>query len=717
MDSKQAKGIAVLLRVAQYYARVFATALCILASASGCSLVDFGDATNLDEPIAPPAKRQTGDAAPAASDEVTAALAIQDWAARAAVAQDSAAKTKQLDHWRHEGLEGVVSREDARSRLRAALRSENAIVAANAAIGLASYGDVNMLPRLIEAARTTTFKLSLRGAAIEAIGRLDTPAADDAIEELIGEVGRFNGIAKARYVPELHADLIRAVARRSSGSHEKSLKDALTSPAAAVRLQAAQAYQNRDGPCPAELIDLTADQAASVRAAALRSLVHARHEEAQNCVERALADHDLSVRLCAVESLGVLSAPENGVRLHELCESSSEVIRAAAVGALGRSGDLQSVERAASDKSWRVRRAVAECVQIFPATRRDPIARRLLNDPNLEVQRSMVASLAHWPINEAVPLLLLALDGPAAAATRHDAATQLRSRWAAAESLPPHAPPQRLADEASRLRQIWERESARYSHGQPDGFESDGAPRPAETEVDAQALERLKDRSVQERRAAIRALLNTHGDKLLPADVLARIAECMERELDGLVWADVLTVIANDGRQGAFELAAASASHPNSEVRRRACHYFGQHPTPRAAEVLLNSLSDNDATVIREAVRALGHQPEIADLAPLEKLLTSPDETLRIDAAEALARLGSQPGMSALLRTTYHHDATLRRQAAAALGGVFAGPQRAEFSAAQLQEATVELQRLLNDRGEVRRAAQASLDQIAAQTP
>jgi HEAT repeat protein len=101
----------------------------------------------------------------------------------------------------------------------------------------------------------------------------------------------------------------------------------------------------------------------------------------------------------------------------------------------------------------------------------------------------------------------------------------------------------------------------------------------------------------------------------------------------------------------------------------------------------------------------------------LEKLLTSPDETLRIDAAEALARLGSQPGMSALLRTTYHHDATLRRQAAAALGGVFAGPQRAEFSAAQLQEATVELQRLLNDRGEVRRAAQASLDQIAAQTP
>jgi len=657
--------------------------------------------------------RQRDDSPPDAADEIIAALAAGDheWVERTPTASDDSTKAEPLDHWRHTGLETVLARDDARARLRAALRSRDAIVAANAAIGLASYNELKILPRLMQTARTSTFKLPMRGAAIEAIGRLNTPAADETIDELIREFGDFSGAAQARYLPELHADLVRAIARRPVGRHEQSLQDALKSPAVAVRLQAAQVFPLREGPCPPELVDLTVDKAASVRAMALRALVHARHEAAQTCAERGLTDYDLSVRLAAVEALGNLPAAQNGASLNQLAASSTDFVRAAAVAALATRRDFAAVEHAVSDKSWRVRRAVAESLEKLPPVERRRLAQELLNDPSSEVQRSMVRSLTNWPTSEAVPLLLVALEGRTAA-TQIDAAAQLRSRWPAAGSLMV-ALPQRFAAEADRLRQVWEQESAGDSNIQADDAELENSPQRAEAEVDPQTLERLGDDSVHERRSTVRMLLKKHRDQLLPEAALARIGELMEREPDGLVWADVLLLIASDSREGAFELAAAAASHSSAEVRRRACNYFGQHASPRAVEVLVNSLSDDDVTVIREAVRALGHQREISDLTPFETLLTSTDDTLRIEAAEALAWRGAPSGMPALLRATYHRDPTIRRQAAAALGNVLASAQRRALPDAQKQEAIAELQRLLSDRGEVRRAAQLSLKQIA----
>jgi HEAT repeat protein len=215
--------------------------------------------------------------------------------------------------------------------------------------------------------------------------------------------------------------------------------------------------------------------------------------------------------------------------------------------------------------------------------------------------------------------------------------------------------------------------------------------------------------SVQDRRVAARELATQHSKSRLSDAALLRLRELLERETDALVWNDVLVLIESDGRVAAADLAAIAASHPQGDVRRRACGYFGEHPSPRAAEVLLNSLADEDASVVREAIRSLSKQPALSDLTPLTAILTSADSELRLEAAAALARLGSTQGIQALLRITHHPDPAIRRRAATALGDAMSRSSHQPIDDALRQEATAELTRLLDDQGGVRRAAEMTL--------
>ncbi|MEX2142071.1 MAG: HEAT repeat domain-containing protein [Pirellulales bacterium] len=552
--------------------------------------------------------------------------------------------------------------------MRHAVRSTDAAVAATAAIGLASLNEPEALERLAQAARDTSLKLPARGAAIEAIGWLDITQADDVLTQLVEEYGQFQGPGRARYMPELHADLVRAIAHRDSDPHAEAIQNALQSPAAPVRLEATRAYLIGNRTPPRELLDRAADDVARVRAAAIEALAQKQHADAQACAVRGLTDYDLTVRLAAIEALGVLPAAENAARLNELAESFTDVVRATAVKALAQRGDERAVSKAAGDKSWRVRSAVAENLLILRYTDREPLARALLRDASPEVQHRMVQALASWPLDEAIPLLLSAIEGRTAA-TRRAATEQLQARWPAAAELSAQSSREALAAEATRLREVWQHE-----HGaevaRRAALPSEPAPSTATSDAQAVAamIERLTTKSIHERRAAARELALQHRESRLPEAALARLRELVEPETDALVWNDVLWFIGHDGRAAAADLAAIGASHPSGEVRRRACGYFGEHPSPRAAEVLLNSLSDDDASVVREAARGLGRQRgDVLNLAALERLLTSADTSVQVEAATALARLGSPVGVRALSRLTYHHEPAIRRQAAKAL--------------------------------------------------
>jgi HEAT repeat protein len=676
--------------------------------ASGCNLVAEPAADLFDNVAA-------ANAGSSRAAEIEQTLADAEWVvAPTAAATDESNAAARRGRWRHAGLEAVLSRDDARDRLRHAVRSTDAAVSATAAIGLAWLGEPQVLKRLEQAARDTSLKLPARGAAIEAIGRLDSTQPDDVLTQLFEEYGQFRGAGRPRYVPELHADLARAVAHRDGDRHAEAIRNALQSPAAPVRMEATRAYLiGRHSP-PRELIDRAADDVASVRAVAIQALAQTQHAEAQACVLRALSDYDLTVRLAAIEALGVLPAAENAARLNELRESSTDVIRAAAVKALAARGDVGAVVGAVEDKSWRVRSAVAESLLKLSYTKREPLARALVGDASLEVQRRLVRALADWPLDEAIPLLLTAIEGRTAA-TRRDATEQLQARWPAAAELSPHASREALAAESARLREVWQQDyGAEVARRMAMPSEVAAT---SDAHAVAAIIERLATKSSHERRAAARELALKYRETRLPEEALERLRELVEAETDALVWNDVLLFIGHDGRAAAADLAAIAASHPAGDVRRRACSYFGEHPSSRAAHVLLNSLADEDANVVREAVRSLGNQGVVPDLAPLEALLTSTDSLVRLEAAAALSRLGSPEGVPALLRLTHHQDPLVRRQSATALGAALNQPQpRQPINDAQRREAIAELTRLLNDKADVRRAAGAILQEIGSGT-
>jgi HEAT repeat protein len=667
------------------------------------------------------AKPSSDEATAAETNDTTRLLAESEWVQRiepAPTAETEAGDSTARRRWRHAGLETVLAQGNPRARLRIAARSADAAVSATAAVGLAWLGEASALARLVKTAHDPRLKLPARGAAIEAIGGLDTSKSDDALAELLTTYGDYRGAGKARYLPELHADLVRTIAARDPDRHADSLRTALSSPAAAVRLEAIKAHARRGGPAPRELVDCAADQSSAVRAAAIVALAEVQHEEAQACVWRALSDYDLTVRLAAIDALGRLPGHDNATRLHALAQDSADTIRAAAIKSLARRGETAAVVHAAKDPSWRVRAAVADSLYTIPGDR-ESLARALLTDTSLEVQRRMVRALASWPLEEAVPLLLTAIDGPTAA-TRRDAAEQLQRRWSAAAELSPQAPRERLAAEAARLREVWESRPGFQGRTTRSTALEGRRTEAADLAITLERIDQLGADSVQERRAAARWLASEHREQALPEAALSRMVELVEPETDSLVWNDLVSLIARDERPHAVDIAAVAASHTSADVRRRACAYFAEHPSPRAAKVLHNSLADEDVTVVREALRGLANQLQIPDARPLESLLTASDSGVRIAAATALARHGSPAGVRALLRLSHHQEPVVRRQAAAALGETFGltdSPKNDLLDDSLRNAAAGELVRLLDDNGDVRRAALASLQRIVRDPP
>lgn len=659
--------------------------------------------------------------------------------------------------WHYPKLEELLARPpEHRPDFHALLSDKDTIVATNAAMVLARAGDSAGQERLSETIRSPEVPLPTRCAAAEALANPQDPKAVESLKDLLNQYGRFGKDIKAPYIPELHAELIRGLARHVDPPNNSAFIEALRSPHADVRLEALKAYAaSREKTLPIEAIDLRTDGDHRIRAAALEALASRRHPQAFEYLTSALSDNNVRVRHAAIAALGILNTPEALAMLQKLVKDPNYSVRAQAVSALAAAKDEKPVLEAAGDESWRVRRKVADALASFPDRDAASTAERLLDDNSAEVQLAAVRAIQAWPLERSGPILLAAMCKPAFV-TRKAAAEQLSAQWPPAKEFPVEGPAERRADVLKKLNQTFRGQfttastASSSTAARTQKIVKKASPaQVAEVErllregnlkaladygpalIDALeqlhfdqkqllpetifrevlpkygrvfvVLDKLSSADAMQRRRAAEELVELSGKQPLDRLAIARLAQLMSTEQDSLVWQSVLRAAADDGTQPAIELAYTAIGHTSAEVRRRACEHLAAHPDPAHVRVLLPALEDKDHAVVCAAARALAAGGKMPDTQPLRRLLASTNEDIQLEAALALLRLNDPSGIPALERLAYSRDPAVRAKTAQTMGE-FPDPA---FTAVLIH--------LLNDNLTVARAALASLPKVVGE--
>ena len=698
--------------------------------------------------------------------------------------------------WRNRMLEDILSRSrpDRNLLLRAMDGSDN-VAAANAAIALARLGDSSGEKRLAASVRSGRLKLPLRSAAAEAIGSLRSPSVVATLRKLIAQYGDFRLDRKSQYVASLHVELLLGLAKHVAPGGDPRFLESLDSPDAKVRLVAVEVWSktstaacgfaSNDIPSqtpspsatrlPDAVADMTGDTDPRVRCEAFLAVARRGHRQAKDRLAAGLRDGDIYVRIAAIEAMGQWADAAGRLMLLPLLDDRSSMIRAAAVRSLWALGAADEVLAAAKDKAWQVRAAVAQSLSrkkgpgpflVKEAT--IDVALDLLADPSLAVQKQVILAVASWPLAEAGPILLAAIerDSPR---TRKLAAEQLATLWPPAAQFPFAAPKKRRDEVLARLRQEFmtqysvapgvkkrtgtlagtsplfhaeeiERAQlllAQLGNARTDsptqrravaelvGFGSKLSGVLAVVSIDRrqplpeivyeeilpscdpvfEILYKLQGEDVMVRRHAATKLAALAAEKRLDRLATSRLAALIVREPDQLVWQYALRAVADNDDKAAVRIAYAAVGHDSAQVRWRACEYLGAWPHPRHANVLLPAIEDANVAVAKAAVFALGRCGNPRHAQTLKSLLPTGNASLRLETAAALVRLGDPAGAAALRRLAHHGDPKIRRETARAMGR----SGDAGFIPILIL--------LLDDRAGVRREALAALSLLSGYNP
>lgn len=727
-------------------------AACLLAclTISGCARwhwpeEGFDGFFAADEPASPDDAESSD---PAAADDRAILAQGHDQEGRSVWIR---ATGKSADYrWRYPHLEDLLSRSAARRpKFQNFLKAKDPILAANAAIALARLGDPAGAERLADTVRAPKVNLPLRCAAVEALGRLEPSVSLTLLRELVDHYGNQAGGGPI-YNATLHAELIRSLARHVDPANDGRFLDAALSRSPLVRLEAARAWSESRGKLPADVINLTEDPDARIRAVALRALAKSKSPQARDRVAAALRDPEIQIRTEAVAALGTLGDKRALAKLDELLDDANERIRATAVSAMAQAGVVESALEKADDKQWRVRLQVAKVLAANPDRQAVAVAKKLLQDPSVQVQEQVVESLAAWPTKKAGPLLIEALASRNMT-TRKVAAERLAAKWSEAVNFPTEGSPQRRADALEALRGKFQKEFGLIAATALNHAAKAPMPKATAAELDRieqllkkqdtaalaamgpkllgaleqivierrqvlsesvyqtllpplepafDALDRLQSEDLRPRRLAAEELVQLSEKRSLGPLAAARLAELVTSEPDQLIWQSALKAVSRDGSEPALRLAYAGLSHPRPEVRRQACRHLAAHPDPRHAKVLLPALEDKNETIVIAAVRALARGGRLDDTTPLQRLLVGRNELLRLEAAVALTLLGDSQGAAELTRLAYSGDPKTALKAAEAMGDLAD------------RRFLPELIRMLDSPASVRRAALAALPKV-----
>jgi HEAT repeat protein len=632
--------------------------------------------------------------------------------------EDPHAVIEPREHWRHQALAAALELpRNEQPDWRAGLASDNRATRAQAAIALARLGDLQSLAPLVASVREVQLKLSTRRAAAEALGRLPPAASLESVTKLVQEFGRFDGDAAARYVPDLHAELLLTWQRLAPPDSVQPALDALASPAPNVRRAALRAFL-RPSPLelPAAVLDLAGDRDALNRGLVLRVLAARRDGRTLDMAQQGLRDSELSVKLAALRALGDYGGDAAISLLKTMQHDPGEFIRAAALAGLAECGDQSAMEAAFADKSWRVRCGLAEMLCKNSSEQGQKMAARLLTDRSIEVRKSTLTALTQWPWPAAGPLLLNAAESESPG-VRHEAIQQLRSRWSAARELTASAPLERIHAQCEQLREQLEQELNRLQQAAAPAKLASWEERITdELQASADKLTqqtrrllkqhddawrrcavRLREKQASERRAALQDFHRALDGGACELAIWQELQTFLEQEQDATVWLAALAMFAAQQEPSLAPLLALGASHSSAEVRKQALEWFIDNPNPAYGDLLTNSLLDDHVAVIHAALRALAALPDLPNPRAIEELLAARDPAIRLAAAYALAAHGISPGYAALIRLAYHEEPLVRRQVALYLGEL--GDIRS----------INELIRLLDDRPEVQLAGLAAL--------
>ncbi len=725
----------------------------VIVHVSGCNLPGHrNDPADLPE------------TANAATAKLPPALAQAAWVVRVESPQgkpDDAQPT-----WRHAELENLLKTPaDRRPGFARWVDDANPVVAANAAIALVRLQAGDPIERLAATVRNPLSQVApehrtaLRRAAIEALGSIDSDAAQQTVKQLFDEFASTQS--------ELHVELLRASRHQPPQARLAQLQQAITADSAEVRLTALQNWPAVNaGSLPEGFLALASDPDARVRAAALDVLVRQRHPEALASCSRATRDSDFQVRLAAIDGLGTLGDQASKTILRErLAEKLPPKIRGRIVAALATLGAHEELAKAAQDDAWQVRLAVAESVGEMSAQADAKLVAGLLDDSNRQVSQAMLQTVREWPLEQAGPPLLQALESEQEP-VRKTIISELSTRWQPARQFSPVANQAARQQVLARLHKQWREDFSQpasavgkqaTASAQPTGqpfkagmldnvrhyLKTAASPHASEelqrkyraallemgpelmevleqevrvrkqplpkavytevlpelSPVFAQVVQLSSD-DVLVRREAADALAQQAQSGRLPVLAIERLAEVVIPETDPLVWRSVLTAIDSSDDLAARRLATAGLSHEASDVRRRSCVYLEHHPDPLAADALLGALTDADASVVLAALQAIGQYESLEHQLPIVRLLTSRDKMLRIAAGTTLVRLGNAEGHDALERAAQDEDARVRRLAVEAMGQT----GDAHFIPVLMER--------LNDQLGVQRSALASLAQV-----
>jgi len=619
--------------------------------------------------------------------------------------------------YRHASLEQLMTRPaGGRTELSELLADSDHNVALTAAIGLTRQGALKAVNRLLDAIEDEDLPLPARCAAIEALGQLPGDGQMATLQNLADRHGQYTPGASTGYQAELHAELLRALARHIDAGDDPRFIAAAQVPSGLVRIELLRAWAaGTRGSMPREIVDLRGDDDPRVRAAALKALAARKHPSAREYLTSALHDVDLPVRLAAIRGLGQLNDAQARSDLADLLKDRSELIRAEAVAAIAIRGSPAVVLGAASDASWRVRMKVAEALSGYSGQDGAAVARRLLDDPSAEVERQVVRSLRVWPWEMAGPVLLDALSKDAVT-VRKLAAEQIAASWPAGGRFPFDAPPARRADALDELQMRYQREFgtthakvAVPSNSRPQVVVSDAQvekllaagdfkalaeigptvvtalerlaidrnltlPEPVYHEVLPRhnavlaLLDRMHGENVDRRRRAAEELVAAASKQPLSRLAVARLCELATRETDAAVWLSALDALRENGTEPAVRMARLALGQAAGEVRRRGCEYLAAHPDPAHEVFLAPLLGDSEQAVVVAAIRALGAAGQIQDIEVLKKQFASPNEEVQLETAVALVHLRDKNGEEAIERLSYSSDIKTRARVAQALG-------------------------------------------------
>jgi len=172
----------------------------------------------------------------------------------------------------------------------------------------------------------------------------------------------------------------------------------------------------------------------------------------------------------------------------------------------------------------------------------------------------------------------------------------------------------------------------------------------------------LKDENVEVRRHAADAL-----EDLPSASVRNELIAAL-KDSDAEVRSNVISALAHLKDPASAEALIAAMKDPKPEVRAHAIEALRELELASAPPGLLEALRDPHASVRHEAVHAVGHYQDGAAVPALRAMLDDPNAEVREAIVEALSEIRTEPAIQALMSALKSKDPKVRRAAADALG-------------------------------------------------